>query len=330
MSMLLSSDAPHTSAANWKAISRCWPLVVPGLPPTGAAGVGSLNPSLGPSALTTVMCALAAAGAGSANAMAATSASGRRRRMVVGMALLLPIRLGLLGQERHGVLHRADALHVDCPVLVRSADQNVIESFQPNQFCSARGGSHTLSSRRHRGEGGDQLTRFLLRQLAELAGALVDSELSSRQGDRRIFAAVGLLRGHADVVGQHRHGAGEPDPEHGKPHTSRGHQISPLWLERFVDYVSLTRTAVALRGAAIGTARLRLHLCADAHRGSRGRRRTIAQPSREGAIFRLRTRRLDRPPSPVRASRFTLDHPNVTGRSAEAFALHGAASDRGV
>ena len=45
----LVSVAPQTFAANWKAFSRCWPRVVPLLPPTGAAGVLSLNPVPGAS-----------------------------------------------------------------------------------------------------------------------------------------------------------------------------------------------------------------------------------------------------------------------------------------
>jgi hypothetical protein len=39
-------------AAYSNAFTRCWPRVVPVLPPTGAAGVGSLNPSPGPSTMT--------------------------------------------------------------------------------------------------------------------------------------------------------------------------------------------------------------------------------------------------------------------------------------
>ena len=38
ISTSLSSRAPQSSAAFWKALSRCWPTVVPGLPPTGVAG----------------------------------------------------------------------------------------------------------------------------------------------------------------------------------------------------------------------------------------------------------------------------------------------------
>src|SRR3954469_9528411 len=73
MSAALSRVEPQTFAANVNAISRCCPLVVPGLPPTGAAGVGSLKPSFGPSTLTTVMCAPAAAGVGIATRAAAKS-----------------------------------------------------------------------------------------------------------------------------------------------------------------------------------------------------------------------------------------------------------------
>ena len=56
---LLSSSAAQISAACWNAMSRCWPRVVPVLPPTGTAGVGSLNPSPGPSALMISMVAAA-------------------------------------------------------------------------------------------------------------------------------------------------------------------------------------------------------------------------------------------------------------------------------
>src|SRR5205823_2112474 len=43
----LLSEAAQTVAAYWNAISRCSPRVVPGLPPTGVAGVGSLKPTPG-------------------------------------------------------------------------------------------------------------------------------------------------------------------------------------------------------------------------------------------------------------------------------------------
>src|SRR3972149_11018747 len=57
---LLISSA-QISAAYWKAIIRCCPMVVPVLPPTGVVAVGSLKPSPGPSRLTMVNVALALA-----------------------------------------------------------------------------------------------------------------------------------------------------------------------------------------------------------------------------------------------------------------------------
>src|SRR5262245_4298315 len=59
MVTLLSSVAPQMSAANWKAFRRCCPSVVPGLPPTGATGVGSLKPTPAGLMLTMTMVALA-------------------------------------------------------------------------------------------------------------------------------------------------------------------------------------------------------------------------------------------------------------------------------
>jgi hypothetical protein len=47
----LFSVAPQMFAANWKALRRCSPRVVPGFPPTGATGVLSLNPTPSGSAL---------------------------------------------------------------------------------------------------------------------------------------------------------------------------------------------------------------------------------------------------------------------------------------
>src|SRR5581483_747486 len=44
---LLLRVAPHRFAANWKALSRCWPKVVPELFPTGETGVVSLKPTPG-------------------------------------------------------------------------------------------------------------------------------------------------------------------------------------------------------------------------------------------------------------------------------------------
>ena len=66
---LLSSLEPQMSAANWKTFSRISPSVAPGLFPlmaagTFAAGVGSLNPSPGPSTLRMVIVTSAKAAAG--------------------------------------------------------------------------------------------------------------------------------------------------------------------------------------------------------------------------------------------------------------------------
>jgi hypothetical protein len=58
----LERSPPQMSAAAWNAISRCWPIVVPLLPPTGAAAVASLNPSPAPSVLTMTKVAACAAG----------------------------------------------------------------------------------------------------------------------------------------------------------------------------------------------------------------------------------------------------------------------------
>src|ERR1700752_5294662 len=54
---LLLSRLPQILAAVWNTNSRCAPTGVPGLPPAGAAGVGSLNPSPAPSAFTIVIVA---------------------------------------------------------------------------------------------------------------------------------------------------------------------------------------------------------------------------------------------------------------------------------
>src|SRR5262245_45637821 len=53
---LLRSE-PQIAAAWLKTLRRCSPSVRPGLPPTGARGVGSLKPSPAPSLLTMTMVA---------------------------------------------------------------------------------------------------------------------------------------------------------------------------------------------------------------------------------------------------------------------------------
>ena len=50
----LASVLPHWFAAAWNAINRCSPKVEPEFPPTGVAGVVSLNPTPARSLLTTV------------------------------------------------------------------------------------------------------------------------------------------------------------------------------------------------------------------------------------------------------------------------------------
>src|SRR5688500_14891221 len=50
------SLASQIAAACRKTLARCWPRVVPGLPPTGAAGVGSLNPTPGALLLKITIC----------------------------------------------------------------------------------------------------------------------------------------------------------------------------------------------------------------------------------------------------------------------------------
>ncbi len=69
----LSRIPPQRSAAYWKAMSRCWPTVVPELPPTGVAGVGSLKPAPGMLVLTMTISAAAKAGPASSSAARAKS-----------------------------------------------------------------------------------------------------------------------------------------------------------------------------------------------------------------------------------------------------------------
>src|SRR5690349_17415542 len=57
MGTSLFSTLPQSWSARLYAMMRCWPTVVPGLPPTGVAGVGSLKPTPGPSRLMRIMSA---------------------------------------------------------------------------------------------------------------------------------------------------------------------------------------------------------------------------------------------------------------------------------
>jgi hypothetical protein len=61
---LLFSSAPHWLAAVWNTCRRCAPSVVNGLLGNAATTAGSLNPSPGPSMLTTVMVAASCGRAG--------------------------------------------------------------------------------------------------------------------------------------------------------------------------------------------------------------------------------------------------------------------------
>src|SRR5689334_22037007 len=68
--------APQMLAACVNAIRRCWPRVVPLLPPTGTAGVGSLKPTPGP--LMLLITIVAAAWAEPAHAKAREAATSVR------------------------------------------------------------------------------------------------------------------------------------------------------------------------------------------------------------------------------------------------------------
>src|SRR3569623_653769 len=85
MTSLLLSRAPHSEAAVWNRIRRCAPRVVPGLPPSGLFGVGSLKPSPGPSRFTITT---TAADTGTLMAVARAHSSGVSWRF---MAALRPV-----------------------------------------------------------------------------------------------------------------------------------------------------------------------------------------------------------------------------------------------
>src|SRR5262245_18384088 len=228
MSMLLSSAAPHRSAANWKAMRRCWPFVVPGLPPTGAAGVGALKPSLGPSALIIVMCALADAGAGIAKPTTATTRVARlANRLMMSMALLPSARLGCLRQEGRCLFDRAHALHVDRAVFIGPADENVIESVHPQERCT--GGCRRLAfgACGHPTQRGHEFPRFLFGEIAQPAGVLVDADLAARQLHHRIVDSIVLLRLHSSARRPQHQDGGEPETEGGDTHPSPRHMIAP-------------------------------------------------------------------------------------------------------
>ncbi len=82
-------------AAYWNAMRRCWPIVVPGLPPTGTAGVGSLKPSLGPSMLTMTM--LAEPKAGTLTARASTARARKENSRTLFFMGYLSSKAGVAG-----------------------------------------------------------------------------------------------------------------------------------------------------------------------------------------------------------------------------------------
>src|SRR5215831_12347532 len=125
----LEMSPPQMSAACWKAMSRCWPRVVPVFPPTGATGVGSLNPSPGLSLLITVMTAASTAGAITAPILHSAQAIRKMLSQFLwntivgfspydGSSLLLVI----------GARGLVDMLNRDLPVGIRDGEQRALEA----------------------------------------------------------------------------------------------------------------------------------------------------------------------------------------------------------
>ena len=106
-----SSRALQRSAAYWNACSRCAPTVVPVLPPTGVAGVGSLKPTPAAFPLTIVICTPAQRGDGQGEEQA-----GERRAAEEGSVSLGGIRREARGRHADepggAVLPRLE-LHVE-------------------------------------------------------------------------------------------------------------------------------------------------------------------------------------------------------------------------
>src|SRR5262245_39885779 len=96
------------AAACWKAINRCSPRVVPLLPPTGAAGVGSLKPWPGSVTFTIVMCeASTGLEARPAKRTARTAAAWTTKAAIRIFIVLLLLRVG---RGRGMEVHHADRL----------------------------------------------------------------------------------------------------------------------------------------------------------------------------------------------------------------------------
>src|SRR3712207_6304150 len=86
MVMGLSMVAPHLSAAAWKAFRRCWPSVVPLLPPTGVAGVVSLKPKFAASLFRITIVAVAPAEGGTPGTAAAKDRASMTGRKIIVLA----------------------------------------------------------------------------------------------------------------------------------------------------------------------------------------------------------------------------------------------------
>src|SRR5690349_12194802 len=104
------STAVQMSAACRNTFMRCWPSVVPVLPPMGAAGVVSLKPTPGRLPLTTMI--LPCANAGEAITPRASAAAARAVLKEVRMLFLLQRRRLGLGSLRLRQLAFGDRLRV--------------------------------------------------------------------------------------------------------------------------------------------------------------------------------------------------------------------------
>src|SRR5512135_3319324 len=125
MGTSLGSSAPQMRAASWKTMRRWAPTVVPVLPPTGVAGVGSLKPT--PAASVTTIWTSAAASWRAASARAKERPA-RRGRRVTGSpsAVRLAGRRGGGGGRGNGGLRGGvpvDATLDDGPAVAARGDR---------------------------------------------------------------------------------------------------------------------------------------------------------------------------------------------------------------
>src|SRR5262249_40179410 len=144
------------------------------------------------------------------------------------MALLLPARLGRLREERDRLLDAADTLHVRGAVFVRPADEDMVKSLEENQGGAGRRRCLSLGLRRHRAQGGHEFACLLRREVAQPAGALVDTNLAARQFDDGVFVAIVDLCMDAGFTGPHRRDRSEPETENCEADPERLHEGSLL------------------------------------------------------------------------------------------------------